>query len=209
LGYGAERGVGDLLAFEILGAGDAGLLEHVDRVRRPRIDDGDELGGNLIIAAAENDRSGIGKPDLRDAGRDLFHRIRGPLSAHNGHIEIVLGVIAFVQGDEIIGVTSVVAEIRHERHLVGGMRIARPQGTCAERREQIEEVSAAPVHFCFLCSKHSAHARLDRHARACRGHPRLCAATKAWMAGPSPAMTSWGVQPHRKTLYASIQRCAA
>jgi hypothetical protein len=156
LGYGAERGVGDLLAFEILGAGDAGVLEHVDRVRRPRIDDGNELGGNLIIAAAENDRSGISKPDLRGAGRDLLHRVRGPLPAHNGHIEIVLGVIAFVQGDEIIGMTSVVAKVRDERHLVGGMRIARRQGTYEERREQIEEVSADSAHCCSLCFEHSA-----------------------------------------------------
>jgi hypothetical protein len=33
---------------------------------------------------------------------------------------------------------------------------------------------------------------LRRHARACRGHPRLAfkkSASKAWMAGTSPAMT--------------------
>src|ERR1700730_320971 len=29
-------------------------------------------------------------------------------------------------------------------------------------------------------------------ARACRGHPRLCAPTKAWMAGPRPAMSAHG-----------------
>src|SRR5215467_12401629 len=28
-----------------------------------------------------------------------------------------------------------------------------------------------------------------RHARACRGHPRLWAVSKSWMAGTSPAMT--------------------
>src|SRR5438874_10155129 len=33
-------------------------------------------------------------------------------------------------------------------------------------------------------------ALLSRHARACRGHPRLSfAGSKAWMAGTSPAMT--------------------
>jgi hypothetical protein len=33
--------------------------------------------------------------------------------------------------------------------------------------------------------------RLNRYARACRGHPRLeaYANTKTWMAGTSPAMT--------------------
>jgi hypothetical protein len=34
---------------------------------------------------------------------------------------------------------------------------------------------------------------LTRHARACRGHPRLTnhATSKTWMAGTSPAMTMW------------------
>jgi hypothetical protein len=41
-----------------------------------------------------------------------------------------------------------------------------------------------------------------RHARACRGHPRLIASarTKAWMAGTSPAMTKSVIQSDRNML---------
>jgi hypothetical protein len=41
---------------------------------------------------------------------------------------------------------------------------------------------------------------VSRHARACRGHPRLGSAhqnSKSWMAGTSPAMTIYGFNLNR------------
>jgi len=44
--------------------------------------------------------------------------------------------------------------------------------------------------------------KLNRHARACRGHPRLkYHKTKTWMAGTSPAMTSLLGQPQLTPLW--------
>src|SRR5262245_26175152 len=47
-----------------------------------------------------------------------------------------------------------------------------------------------------------------RHARACRGHPRLATATtlKTWMAGTSPAMTAVS---HCRMSLASVRRLPA
>src|SRR5262245_38689890 len=47
----------------------------------------------------------------------------------------------------------------------------------------------APDFILYHCAQH-----LTRHARACRGHPRLAffKAAKTWMAGTRPAMT-WRV----------------
>jgi hypothetical protein len=104
-------------------------------------------------------------------------------------------------------VASVVAEVRDERHLVGGMDIARRQRTCAERREQVEEVSADSAHCCSLCFERSADENDEGSDVSYTAMPALvagihvfCAPTKAWMAGPSPAMTTEGIQHDRKTL---------
>jgi hypothetical protein len=42
---------------------------------------------------------------------------------------------------------------------------------------------------------------VSRHARACRGHPRLGSAhqnSKSWMAGTSPATTIYGFNLNRR-----------
>jgi len=45
-------------------------------VRRLGIDNGDELGRDLVVPAAKNNGRGVGEADLRGAGRNLLYRIR-------------------------------------------------------------------------------------------------------------------------------------
>ena len=140
LGNGAERRVSDLLAFEVLWPADAGILQNVDGVRRLGVDDGNELGGNLIVAAPENDGGCVGKANLGGTGCHLLHGVGGALAAHDLDVEILPGVVALFESDEVIGMTAVVAEVGHEGHLVGGRGLIRAERACQERREHSARV---------------------------------------------------------------------
>ena len=129
------------------GFADAGLLEHVDGVRRLGVDDGNELDRDLVVAAAENDRGGIGKADLGRAGCNLLHRVRRSLAAHDLNVEILPGVVALFERNEIIGVPAVVAEIGDEGHLVGGHSLICAERACQERREHRADTAAAPCAY--------------------------------------------------------------
>src|SRR5262245_66594105 len=129
----AEGGVGDLLAFEILRFRNSRLFEHIDRVRRLGVNDRDELDRYLVVAAAKNDRCGIGESDLRRAGGNLLHRVRRSLSAHDLNIEVLPGVVALFERDKIVRVPAVVAEIRDESYLIRGSSISLAKDACADR----------------------------------------------------------------------------
>src|SRR5262249_5263212 len=126
--------------------GDAGILQHVDGVRRLGIDHGHEPGRYLIIAAAEDDGGRIGKADLCRAGGDLLDRIRGALPAYYRNFEIALGVVAFLKRDEVIGVAAVVTEVGDEGDLVGSLRAVRRERPCTQRSEDYEEAFSVPAH---------------------------------------------------------------
>ena len=135
LRHRTESSVGNFLALEVLGLADPGVLEHENGMRRLGVDNGDELGRDLIIAAAENDCRRVRETELRGAGRDLLDRIRRPLPAHDIDLEILAGVISFVQSDEIVGMPAVVAEVGHEGDLVGRIGGRRRQAQRAEHRK--------------------------------------------------------------------------
>ena len=134
-------------------------------MRRLGVDDRDQLGRDLVVPAAEDDGGGVGEPDLRAAGGDLFHRIRRALPAHDLDIEILLGVVALFERDEIIGVSPVVAEVGNEGHLVRGLGAARSEGANAGRcqHQQYANLSAT-MHL--LVSRASDPAHLLRRHRS-------------------------------------------
>ena len=124
----AERRVRELLAFEVRGLRDARRLQHVDRVRRLGVDDGNQFDIGAIVAARKNDGGRVGEADLRRAGCHLLHGIGGPLPAHDGDVETLGLVVALLGGKEVIGVATVEAEVGDEGDIVRRPRTARESG---------------------------------------------------------------------------------
>ena len=109
-------------------------------LRRPRVHDRDELDRNLVVAAREHERARIGEAHDGIVGADLPDGIDRALAAHHLHFEIGILVIAFLDGDEEIGMAAVKSEVGDQRHIVERLRAIgetehaskRPQ--CIQRR---------------------------------------------------------------------------
>jgi len=136
LGHRAECGIRQRLALEVSRFRNARLLEHINRVRRLGIDNGNELDRNVVVRAAKNDRECIGKSQLRGCVRHLLDGVSRALRAHDLDLEIFARVIALLHGHEIVAVPAIQAVIGNEDDLVGGVRNAGQHQRSSEHRKQ-------------------------------------------------------------------------
>ncbi len=81
----------------------------------------------MIVAARQHERAGVGKTHDCIIGADLPNGVDRSLTAHDLHIEIGVLVIAFLDCDEEIGVTTIVTEVGDERDVVQRLRAFRGQ----------------------------------------------------------------------------------
>ena len=141
------------------------------------------------------------KSILPTVKQDAVVHVRTAL--HDRHVEPVLAIGAV--GERLIeaAVLALRDPVGAEGDLVERLGGGKRPGECCERiapgsiprlcrsRTRLIRSSSAHKGACADCERNSlqcAHIALRRHARACRGHPRLPSfgPPKTWMAGTSP-----------------------
>src|SRR5262249_10343902 len=141
---------------------------------------------DLVVAAAKNNGRGVGEADLRGAGRNLLYRIRRSLPAHDLDIEILPGIVAFFERNEIIGMSSVVAEISDEGHLVRGLGVSLSEGAHADRGEHQRN---AKLPAAMHCRHLLLPVRSDRGIF--RARPACIRASSLDRRAPRPQLLNW------------------
>jgi len=71
------------------------------------------------------------------------------LPAHDLDVEILPGIVALFERNEIIGMSSVVAEISDEGHLVRGLGVSLSEGAHADRGEHQRNAKLPAAMHCL------------------------------------------------------------
>ena len=96
----------DLLALQALEIGDAGALEHEQRVRRLRVDDGDGLHRHVLARPCSHDGGQVGNAEVEAAARKLGDGVARAVAARDGHVYAFSGEDAFLPAAVVHGVLA-------------------------------------------------------------------------------------------------------
>ncbi len=110
----------------------------------------DELDRDAIIGLGKDDRRSVGKANLCGARSNLLDRIGRALATRDRDIEARGFVVALVERDVIIGMSTVESEVGDKSHAVrgnGGLTPCKPQYR-PDDRDSREDVVIG--HLCTL-----------------------------------------------------------
>ena len=124
----------DLLAFKPLETGDAGALQHEQRVRRLGIERRDGLDRHVLARPRGEHRGHVGDAEIERAAGELGQGVAGAVAARDRDVDAFLGEDALLPAAVVHGMLARRQPIGLETDLVGGM--SRGGERCGSRRNQ-------------------------------------------------------------------------